>query len=97
MIKQKGVGLAGDISAAVKEVTKAWTKTIKSEERAPAMRQHRYSRMIRERRTFIKEAAWEIMEEAYNKVSSNGALPANARQIMYAARPHILETADVPA
>ena len=29
------------------------------------------------------------MPEAYDKVSGNGALPANARQIMYAARGHI--------
>ena len=27
------------------------------------------------------------MEQAYMKVSGNGSLPANARQIMYAARP----------
>src|SRR6516165_7755189 len=29
------------------------------------------------------------MEQAYLKVSGNDTLPANARQIMYAARPHI--------
>ena len=39
----------------------------------------------------IKDAAYEIMEEAYLKASAGGTLPANARQIMYAARPHILE------
>ncbi|RAL98402.1 ATP-binding protein [Agrobacterium sp. MS2] len=39
----------------------------------------------------IKDAAFEIMEEAYLKASANGTLPANARQIMYAARPYILE------
>jgi hypothetical protein len=39
----------------------------------------------------IKEVAWEIMEEAYLNASDNGQLPANARQIMYAARPYILE------
>ena len=37
----------------------------------------------------FKEAAAEIMEKAYLKASDNGRLPANARQIMYAARPHI--------
>jgi hypothetical protein len=41
--------------------------------------------------TKIKEAAWDIMEEAYLNASDNGKLPANARQIMYAARPYILE------
>lgn len=39
----------------------------------------------------IKDAAFEIMEEAYLKASAKGTLPANARQIMYAARPYILE------
>lgn len=39
----------------------------------------------------IKDAAFEIMEDAYLKASANGTLPANARQIMYAARPYILE------
>jgi hypothetical protein len=39
----------------------------------------------------IKEAAWQVMEEAYLSASDNGRLPANARQIMYAARPYILK------
>ena len=41
------------------------------------------------RKGAIKEAAWAVMEEAYLKASDNGRLPANARQIMYAARPLI--------
>lgn len=39
----------------------------------------------------IKDAAYDLMEEAYLKASAGGTLPANARQIMYAARPEILE------
>lgn len=42
-------------------------------------------------KTSIRDAAFQVMEEAYNKVSSNGKYYANARQIMYAARPRILE------
>ncbi len=38
----------------------------------------------------IKEAAWAAMEQAYAKASDGGSLPANARQVMYAARPAIL-------
>jgi hypothetical protein len=45
--------------------------------------------MTQERGVSFKEAAAQIMEEAYFKVSGNDTLPANARQIMYAARPHI--------
>jgi hypothetical protein len=38
----------------------------------------------------IKEAAWSVMEKAYGIASGEGKWPANARQIMYAARPTIL-------
>jgi hypothetical protein len=38
----------------------------------------------------IEEAAWSVMEKAYGIASGEGQWPANARQIMYAARPAIL-------
>jgi Histidine kinase-, DNA gyrase B-, and HSP90-like ATPase len=38
----------------------------------------------------IKDAAWSLMEDAYRKASGEGRYPANARQVMYAARPEIL-------
>jgi Protein of unknown function C-terminus (DUF2399) len=40
----------------------------------------------------IKDAAWSVMDKAY-RVASGGErrLPANARQVMYAARPAILQ------
>ena len=81
--------LANDIIGLVREGTKKWTKTRKAEERSPSARLYRASRMTRERGVSFKEAAAEIMEEAYNHVSGGGELPANARQIMYAARGHI--------
>jgi hypothetical protein len=40
--------------------------------------------------TRIKEAAWQVMEKAYQLASGNGRYPALARQIMYGARPDIL-------
>ena len=83
--------MAADIFGVVREGTRKWTKTRKAEERSPAMRSYRYSRMTRERGVSFKEAAAEIMEAAYLKVSDDGKLPANARQIMYAARPYIQE------
>jgi len=43
----------------------------------------------------IKDAAWQVMTAAYLKASDNGRLPANARQVMYAARPAILKLAQV--
>ena len=48
------------------------------------------------RGVFITEAANEVMEECYMKVSDNGTLPATARQIFYVARPLIEEQTDKP-
>ena len=39
----------------------------------------------------IKDAAFQVMEQAYLHTSGNGAYPAGARQIMYSARPLVLE------
>lgn len=51
-----------------------------------------YRRMARPpRQITIKDVAWSVMEEAYLAASDGGKLPATARQIMYAARPTILE------
>jgi hypothetical protein len=82
--------IAADMIDAVETATRKWTRQKKSEERHPGMRRYRVSRMTREPRTTQKEAAWEIMEEAYMAASSNGALPAMARQIYYQARPKIM-------
>ena len=81
--------MAADIIGAIREGTKKWTRTRKAEERSPVSRSYRYARMTQERGVSFKDAAAQIMEEAYLKVSGNGTLPANARQIMYAARSHI--------
>jgi hypothetical protein len=43
-----------------------------------------------ERSITIREAALVVMGAAYQKASGNAKYPANARQIMYAARPDIL-------
>jgi hypothetical protein len=81
--------LAGDILDVVIDGTRKWTKTVKAEERNPASRAFRAQRMTRERGVSMKEAAAQVMEAAYMEVSGNSRLPANARQIMYKARPHI--------
>jgi hypothetical protein len=46
--------------------------------------------MIRSERITIKDAAFQVMEEAYDKASAGGTLPVNPRQIYYAARRSIL-------
>jgi hypothetical protein len=81
--------MANDIIGLVREGTKKWTRTVKAEERNPSSRSYRMSRMTRERSISIKEAAAQVMEQAYMQVSGDGQFPANARQLMYAARRHI--------
>ena len=82
--------IANDIIDAVETATSKWTRQKKSEERHPGMIRYRVSRMTKEPRTTQKEAAWQIMEEAYMAASANGTLPAMARQIFYQARPKIM-------
>jgi hypothetical protein len=87
---------ARSIIAAVQGVTKKWAKQRKAEERHLAARENRVIAMMRYRHVSIREAAWRIMERAYMQASADGTLPANARQIMYAARPYIQQHADRP-
>ena len=88
---KSGVALPHDVSAAitsaVTDVTKRWAKQRKAEERSAAASLRRDQVMERKRNISIKAAAWEVMEAAYLKASANGTLPANARQVYYAARP----------
>jgi hypothetical protein len=86
--------IANDLIDVVETATSKWTRQKKSEERHPGMVRYRYSRMTKEPRTTQKDAAWKIMEEAYNRASSNGRLSASARQIFYQARPKIMELTD---
>lgn len=84
--------LAGDAFSAISSVTKQW----KSEKRKADRQDHirSYSRFyIPSDRITVREVAFKIMEEAYNKASANGKYYANARQIFYAARPLILSKA----
>jgi hypothetical protein len=86
--------IANDILDAVESATARWTKQKKSEERTPGNVRYRRSRMTKEPTTKQKDAAWEIMEEAYMAASANDTLPANARQVYYQARPLIMALTD---
>lgn len=79
------------IEKLVESVTKPWTKQRKREEREANARARRRDAMTRSDRYSIKDAAWDVMEKAYMKASADGALPAHARQVMYAARPEVQE------
>jgi hypothetical protein len=86
--------IANDMLDALETAASKWTRQAKSEERHPGMVRYRYSRMTKEPRTTQKEAAWQIMEQAYMAASNGGRLPAMARQIFYQARPKIMAMTD---
>ena len=86
--------IANDMIDVVETATCKWTRQKKSEERHPGMVRYRVSRMTKEPRSTQKEAAWEILEQAYVAASANGTLPAKARQIYYQARPRIMAMTD---
>ena len=80
---------AGQLIMAVKSVTKRWFKQRKAEDRNRSARINRQVALQRSRRVTQKQAAFAVMEQAYLDASANDTLPANARQVMYAARDEI--------
>ena len=90
--KSDPADLASAIIGAVESVTGRWARQRKAEERHASAELNRAYRMTRWRddRVTVRDAAWDVMADAYMAASDNNRLPANARQIMYAARPEIL-------
>jgi len=86
--------VANDILDAIETATAKWTRQKKSEERHPGNIRYRVSRMTKEPSTSQKDAAWNVMEEAYRGASGTRGLPATARQIYYKARPLIMALTD---
>lgn len=86
--------IAADLQRLVKLVTARFTQAKRQADRAGRMAA-RDLEALRDARKVkpmtAKAAAWRVMEQAYLKASHGGTLPANARQMMYAARPPIIE------
>ena len=74
----------------VVSATKKWARQKKAEERSQSASTRR-AYMWRSSRVTLKDAAWEVIPEAYMKASTNDTLPTLARQIMYASRKKIEE------
>ena len=76
----------------IEKSTAKWAKQRKAEIRDANAVHRRCDNLSRRfRRVTQKEAAYAVMRSAYMTASANGTLPANPRQIMYAARGAILE------
>ena len=87
--------ISDSILAAIKSTTREFKAEKRKADRSDRLSRRSLGRMrVRDYKISTRNAAFLVMEEAYNKVSSNGKYYANARQIMYAARPRILELTD---
>ncbi|MBA7632897.1 hypothetical protein ES703_40453 [subsurface metagenome] len=78
------------VESDVKRVTKKWTRQRKAEKRSGSVGRRQAMKKCSSKIS-IKEAAHRVMKPAYLKASDDNTLPATVRQIMYAARPRILE------
>jgi hypothetical protein len=80
------------IADLVRSGTKRWVQQRKAEERHASAKANRNDRLVhfRVRKATVKDVAYDVMRRAYMDASSGGTLPANARQIYYAARGEIL-------
>lgn len=87
------MSLRNDLQSAFKSVSKDWKQEKKKIRRQDSISSWGLSRLrsYHPPRQTVKEAALRVMKDAINKASGNGRYYANARQIMYAARPLILE------
>lgn len=85
------------VKSAIKEcleyVAKDWVKLKRKKRRSEQTTLKELNEVSKARNARIsdKAAAYQVMERAYMAASDNNRLPANARQIMYQARPLILE------
>jgi DNA topoisomerase VI subunit B len=90
---KSALALPGVISKAIEDavstVTKAWNRQRLAEIRHANREDNRRARLVRSRTYSIKDAAWQVMADAY-RLAAGSTGKANARQIMYAARPEIL-------
>ena len=92
---KNSVSLPGEVGYAIEDaildVTKRWAKQRTAEVRDANAARRRLERLTRaDKPQTLRDVAFDVMTEAYMEASDDNKLPANARQVMYAARPKIL-------
>jgi hypothetical protein len=90
------MSVAKTIADMLAKSTDRWAKQRKAEIRDANARFRRADRMSRRSRPLKQtEASVRLMQKAYMTASANGRLPANPRQIYYAARPEMLRLTEL--
>jgi hypothetical protein len=88
------VSVADDIAAALKAATKDLAKEKKQRERDAARARRRAVALRSERETTLKEAVFEVLEQAVAAATGNGAYMVSARTLYYQVRPLVQEHTD---
>jgi hypothetical protein len=86
--------VADALEKCVCSVAKVWKQQKRHADHRGRLQQQQLDRMRKVRRAqqlTLQEAANRVMVEAYLHASGNKSDPANARQVMYAARPRVME------
>jgi DNA topoisomerase VI subunit B len=90
-------GVRAALERCVRSVAKSWKEAKRQADRRDRVSEQQLERLRKARRAKvvkIKDAAYGVMEAAYLHAAGGPGRPANARQIMYAARPRVLELTD---
>ena len=77
------------IKSTVQSVTKDWAKQRKAEERDRNAASNRRTRLIPSYRVTLREAAFEVMEEAYLAASDAGSLPVKPKRLGLIGKDHL--------
>jgi DNA topoisomerase VI subunit B len=86
--------IAEALEKCVRSVGKRWQEEKRRADRQGRLHRQQLARLRKAEQAkelSLKAAVNRVMEDAYLHASGNKADPANARQIMYAARPRVLE------
>jgi len=85
-----------DLKAKIATVSKKWTALKKKQRRDRIAKINELSKPeIKVKPMTTRAAAFQGMEAAYMKASTGNTLPANFRQVYYAARPDILRLSEI--
>jgi len=84
--------LGDALAAVVTKTTKGWRRAKRDADQEDRLSGAQRSALFRRPYVVtVRDAAFKVMPEAYAWASSNGQYLANARQIMYGARPRVLK------
>lgn len=80
----------------IKSISQRWRKIKQRMHRSERATERELEKLSKKATVSVKEAAWAVMADAYQKASGEGKYPANARQVMYAARGRIQDLTGKP-